>query len=37
VLALLAGPSPADALEASPVGTYVNNPKNEGPECLQAP
>ena len=37
VLALLAGPSPADDLEASPVGTYVNNPKNEGPECLQAP
>jgi putative SOS response-associated peptidase YedK len=37
VLALLAGPSPADALEASPVGTYVNDPKHEGPECIQAP
>jgi putative SOS response-associated peptidase YedK len=34
VLALLAGPSPADALEVSPVGPWVNDPQHEGPRCL---
>jgi putative SOS response-associated peptidase YedK len=31
VPALLAGPSPADALKAVPVGPYVNHPQHEGP------
>jgi putative SOS response-associated peptidase YedK len=34
VLALLAGPSPADALEASPIGPWVNDPRHEGARCL---
>jgi len=28
-------PYPADAMEASPVGTYVNKPAHEGPRCLE--
>jgi len=27
-------PYPADAMRAYPVGTLVNNPRNDGPECL---
>jgi putative SOS response-associated peptidase YedK len=27
-------PCPADVLEAVPVGAAVNNPRNDGPECL---
>ncbi len=32
--AALMRPCPADILEAVPVGTGVNSPKNDGPECL---
>jgi putative SOS response-associated peptidase YedK len=28
-------PCPADVLEAVTVGTIVNSPKNDGPECIQ--
>jgi putative SOS response-associated peptidase YedK len=34
LLALLR-PCPAEVLEATPVGTAVNSPKNDGPECLE--
>jgi putative SOS response-associated peptidase YedK len=34
LLALLR-PCPAEVLEAMPVGTAVNSPKNDGPECLE--
>jgi putative SOS response-associated peptidase YedK len=27
-------PYPAEAMEAVPVGRYVGNPRNEGPQCL---
>jgi putative SOS response-associated peptidase YedK len=27
-------PYPAEAMTAVPVGTYVNSPRNEGPQCL---
>jgi putative SOS response-associated peptidase YedK len=27
-------PYPAEAMEAVPVGRYVSNPRNEGPQCL---
>jgi putative SOS response-associated peptidase YedK len=27
-------PYPAEAMEAVPVGSYVNNPRNEGTQCL---
>ena len=33
-LAPLLRPYPADAMRAYPVGTLVNNPRNDGPECL---
>ncbi|HEX5269544.1 MAG TPA: hypothetical protein VFW33_03605 [Gemmataceae bacterium] len=26
--------SPAEAMEAVPVGSYVSNPRNEGPQCV---
>jgi putative SOS response-associated peptidase YedK len=29
-------PLPADRMEAFPVGPAVNNPRNEGPDCLVA-
>lgn len=29
-------PAPADVLEAVPVSTYVNSPKNEGPMCIES-
>jgi putative SOS response-associated peptidase YedK len=32
-----AEPAPADALAARPVSAYVNNSRNEGPECLAPP
>jgi putative SOS response-associated peptidase YedK len=35
-LAALLRPHPADAMEARTVGTFVNNARNEGPECLAA-
>ena len=28
-------PFPAELMMARPVGTYVNNPRNEGPRCLE--
>jgi putative SOS response-associated peptidase YedK len=28
-------PYPADALRAYPVGLKVNNPRNDGPACLE--
>jgi len=28
-------PAPSDPLEALPVGTYVNRPGNEGPNCIE--
>jgi putative SOS response-associated peptidase YedK len=34
-LIALLRPWPAKVLEATPVGTAVNNPKNDGPECLE--
>lgn len=33
-LTSLLRPAPAEALESSPVSTYVNSPANEGPECI---
>jgi hypothetical protein len=27
-------PYPAEVMEAAPVGRYVSNPRNEGPQCL---
>lgn len=27
-------PAPEETLEAYPIGTYVNNPQNEGPRCV---
>jgi putative SOS response-associated peptidase YedK len=30
----LLAPCPANEMEAYPVSTYVNNPRNEGPECV---
>ena len=33
-LRTLLGPFPAEEMTAYPVSTYVNSPKNEGPECL---
>jgi putative SOS response-associated peptidase YedK len=36
-LGLLLRPYPADAMMASPVGSWVNNPRNEGPACLAPP
>jgi putative SOS response-associated peptidase YedK len=33
-LGLFLRPYPADAMTASPVGAWVNNPRNEGPACL---
>lgn len=33
-LSTLLGPFPAEEMTAYPVTTYVNSPKNEGPECL---
>jgi putative SOS response-associated peptidase YedK len=29
-------PFPADRMEAFPVNTYVNNAKNQGPQCMEA-
>ncbi|GMV37135.1 MAG: hypothetical protein AMXMBFR61_16430 [Fimbriimonadales bacterium] len=29
-------PFPSEAMEVRPVSTYVNNPRNEGPECIRA-
>lgn len=29
-------PYPADEMEASPVGRFVNNPRNEGPQCVES-
>jgi putative SOS response-associated peptidase YedK len=29
-------PYPADAMRAFPVGPAVNDPRNDGPECLAA-
>jgi putative SOS response-associated peptidase YedK len=29
-------PYPADALRAFPVGPTVNDPRNDGPDCLSA-
>jgi putative SOS response-associated peptidase YedK len=34
---LLLQPYPADAMTASPVGAWVNDPRNEGPACLAPP
>ena len=34
--AALLGPYPADGMEASPVSTYVNSPKNEGEKCIES-
>jgi putative SOS response-associated peptidase YedK len=31
----LLGPYPADEKTAYPVGTLVNNPKNQGPACCE--
>jgi putative SOS response-associated peptidase YedK len=28
-------PFPADAMRAYPVGSVVNNPRNDGPGCLE--
>jgi putative SOS response-associated peptidase YedK len=36
-LAPVLRPFPADAMHAFPVGPAVNDPKNDGPECLAAP
>jgi putative SOS response-associated peptidase YedK len=33
-VAALLRPLPADRMEAYPVGTAVNDPRHEGPECL---
>jgi putative SOS response-associated peptidase YedK len=33
-LQALLRPYPAEAMEAVPVGSYVSNPRNEGPGCL---
>lgn len=30
-------PFPADEMEATPISDYVNNAKNEGPDCLRVP
>jgi putative SOS response-associated peptidase YedK len=27
-------PCPSEAMTAEPVGCYVSNPRNEGPQCL---
>jgi putative SOS response-associated peptidase YedK len=35
-LSPLLRPYPADALRAFPVGLAVNDPRNDGPECLTA-
>jgi putative SOS response-associated peptidase YedK len=29
-------PYPAEEMKATPVGHYVSNARNEGPQCLQA-
>jgi putative SOS response-associated peptidase YedK len=29
-------PYPAEAMQATEVGTAVNSPKNDGPECIEA-
>ncbi len=34
-LALLLAAAPDDMLEAMPISTYVNSPRNEGPECIE--
>jgi len=34
--AALLGPYPADEMEAYPVSTYVNSPKNEGEKCIES-
>jgi len=34
-LAPLLRPYPADAMTASSIGTYVNRPTNEGPQCIE--
>jgi putative SOS response-associated peptidase YedK len=34
-LAPVLRPYPADAMRAFPVSELVNDPKNDGPECLQ--
>ena len=34
-LARLLIPAPAAILQATPVSTYVNNPANEGPQCVE--
>src|SRR5262249_21282791 len=36
-LGLLLRPYPAEAMTACPVGSWVNNPRNEGPACLAPP
>jgi putative SOS response-associated peptidase YedK len=33
-LTALLRPYPAEAMTAGPVGRYVSNPRNEGPQCL---
>ncbi|HSI32970.1 MAG TPA: SOS response-associated peptidase [Tepidisphaeraceae bacterium] len=34
-LMAMLGPYPADQMEATPVSTFVNSPKNEGPGCVE--
>jgi putative SOS response-associated peptidase YedK len=34
-LAAVLRPYPADAMHVTPLGPTVNDPKNDGPECLQ--
>jgi putative SOS response-associated peptidase YedK len=36
VLQELLQPYPPESMEAYPVSTFVNNPRNEGPRCVEA-
>jgi putative SOS response-associated peptidase YedK len=35
VLQELIRPYPSESMEAHPISTYVNNPRNQGPECIK--
>jgi putative SOS response-associated peptidase YedK len=34
-LQALLRPYPADKMAAYPISTYVNNPRNQGPKCIE--
>jgi putative SOS response-associated peptidase YedK len=34
-LQALLHPYPSESMEAYPISTYINNPRNEGPRCVE--